>query len=1191
MSDDFSPNQSQLEVMTCRGQLCVIAGAGSGKTGTLVQTLALRLEESFRAGGDQRLDITDLLALTFTEKAAAELRERLAKTFGDRRRAAETRAEADFWRGQAARLDRADLGTIHGYALKLIRENAPALGLASAPAIDVDARGLDNDLAQIITDWLDQGDHDLLTLLRQFKLPDVTDMLKTCAVKLSGWGLPALTADLTVPPLDWVRGFRELKDLADEALTRLGEGVIPPDKDYYPRVLAAMEALRDHLSPPAEILAADPDFYLDRAMDLIAVRGGDWKTTKGRAMRTKLLDCAGTLTAARDGRLAIPFKAALLALTGRLPQALAQRKRRRGVINFDDILILARRLLATRPEIRRREIKRRRLVLIDEFQDTNRLQADLLAYLLLSPDDETIFPENHDLWRTMDWAAAQPRFSAFGDLKQSIYRFRGAEVEVMAGLGRAFQNGGGRLLALDHNYRSQGPLIDFFNTLFQKHLGPAYSPLDNQRPVRPALYPGPHIVQLRSTGDAPRRVGDRAAEQSRVLVKYLYDLFNDRGPVRIRVADGSPEGRRPEPGDVAVLFSRRARAAIFKEAILEAGWNCRVAAGVSPFDFAEVRALLAAMRYLSGQDREAGLAAVLRSPLGPVSDEGLLELVWPGPDQGPLKLADYFEEDQPWPASLTTADQTVLTELRLLLRALAPLVGRLAPVEILERLVEERRLIPLAVQAADGADRVRAITTFLALSRTVGRGGAHQPLSPAEELMELAQAWDTRRDKGEGQPDPQAVTLMTVHASKGLEFPIVVLAEADNGQGYKQNQVVISGEGALAVRFKNPRGETVKTADFAAIENTEKALEAEVGGRLFYVAATRARDHLVFLGWPNPKREAERQKERGKKKSEVNDAPSTVWLEALLDSPATALTGVVEYEAEELETPAVVSGLAAGAEEEAVSEPSGLMEPMRLVNFNLPVTALGRLLAEPEAYYRQDYLRLGQSAADNGDGESWFRPEPEEPEESPAGGGRLTPAEAGTLFHAVMETVDPAAPEIAAILRREATRLGLAPEPEEVKRIGAQVQSLLNGPIGAAWRAGRAAGFPDYREMPFTLRLPTPDGAGIITLNGVIDLFFQTSDGAGQIVDYKLASFKPGPRLTAYENQVRVYAQALLSGGFPGPIAAVLYFAGGRPFIHPTQLDFPRPITPILSGLAKNFKLLQNTRPLRPNRPGLLNMV
>jgi ATP-dependent exoDNAse (exonuclease V) beta subunit len=588
---------------------------------------------------------------------------------------------------------------------------------------------------------------------------------------------------------------------------------------------------------------------------------------------------------------------------------------------------------------------------------------------------------------------------------------------------------------------------------------------------------------------------------------------------------------------VAVLFRRTRYAAGFKEILLEAGWPARLGLGDNPFAYAEVRGLLAAFHFLNGLDPELNLAAALRSPLGPVSDSALLGLVWP--PAGPLtRLTEYFGPGaRPWPAGLPPDDLEALAELRGLLDELTPLVGRLKPVDSLERLVEDRRLLPLAALEPDGEDRARAVTTFLALSRTVGLDRDRQPLNPAEELAEMGRNRRGRSDP-DLRPEEEAVTLLTVHAAKGLEFPVVIIAEADVSPRPPAPWAVVAGDGRLALTFRDAAGRRAPTASALALADEEEKLEKEENRRLLYVAATRARDHLVFMGRPKNAASAEAGPPAAKKKNNSPDPGDPLtgsWLEALLNCPeALALSREFIFD------PAASGDLPPGPT--ASIEPRvgkgeinlKLLAPMVPAGRSLSATALAHLPAEPQWPRPEDFWPLSAET----DSAEVFS-------EAPA--KILTPAEAGTLFHAVLEIIDPLEPYPRELLAAEADRLDLAPAAEELAGLAARIETFLAGPLGRAWGEARAAGRAVFREWPFQMRLtepaPTADPPRYLNVTGQIDLFFQTP-AAGWIVDYKLAAPPPAPRLAVYERQVRLYARALAGAGWAGPIRAWLYFAG-----------------------------------------------
>jgi ATP-dependent helicase/nuclease subunit A len=644
--------------------------------------------------------------------------------------------------------------------------------------------------------------------------------------------------------------------------------------------------------------------------------------------------------------------------------------------------------------------------------------------------------------------------------------------------------------------------------------------------VRPPLYDGPHIVRLHAAGQAAASVSERAEEEARLLTGYLARLFQGREGVL--VADGPEGARPPRPGDVAVLFRRFRFAPVFQKAILEAGWPVRLAQDAAPLDYAEGRGLLAAFSFLSGHDPELNLAAALRSPLGPVTDQALLNLVWPPEEPGaPIRLTDYFSGARSWPADLAPGDREVLAEVRELFAELTPLVGRLHPVEILERLVEERRLLPLAALEPDGEARARALTGFLASSRALGRSDMSGFLSPAEELAELGLS--SRGRPGGLEHQGEAVTLLTVHAAKGLEFPVVVIAESDYPPRAQTPRILTSGNGRLALNWRPP-GWSTSPASYLELSESEGRLDKMENRRLFYVAATRARDHLVFLGRP-------KLKEEGKKAQ----GETETWFQAVINSPeAAALSEEMildpaefsEFSAPDSSIPARTLGREAAPD---------LLRPMTLTGASLSVTELSHWLAGSVEDF--DICPADKALTPRKAG----LPE------------TLSPREAGLVFHAVMEILDPQDPCPRELLTAEADRLGLAAGPPDA--LAASIEFFLDSPWGRAWRKAAKAGRAVFREWPFQLRLRECGGpARHLKVNGVIDLFFQTPDG-GRIVDYKFAAFPKGDsegtgRLSAYENQVRLYALALRSAGLAEDLKASLYFAGGaRPLFHEVDLE------------------------------------
>ncbi|MDR1546527.1 MAG: UvrD-helicase domain-containing protein [Deltaproteobacteria bacterium] len=1143
-------NDSQLAVFESRGNACVVAGAGSGKTGVLVECLARFLEADI-----EKRSLTSVLALTFSEKAAAEMRERVGQTVRERLKAAagDPKRRA-FWERELRRLGQAEIGTIHSYALSLVRSHSHLLGLPAELSVDADP---EDDLEQTLIDLLDRRDPALLTLLEQFPLrarggSSIAGWLAACVERMSAWGLEELSVG---PPEgaevgdDLPAALAGLRALVLEALAFVEGPDFPRAKK--PDLPGQLQGLAELLDAPVADVEAD----LPRLAAEVSTRikGLDWP----RASKASKQDCKKGLNAALErlvealaARQAAPVKASLVDVANRLPGLIRARRLARAQVSFDDLLSLARDLLRSQPGVRAQERARWRLVVVDEFQDTNRLQADLLSHLLADAEAPV------SGWDKLDFGRLEPRLKVFGDPKQSIYRFRGSEPTIMNRLAAALKAGAGAAPTLDTNYRAQAPLIAFHNAFFPECLAESY---EVQKSARPALYDGRALVWL--TADAPPRAQYLPAErQAAALVDYLGQLFDGRAGVLVPVLDarGRETGRTrlPKPSDVALLMRRKKNSHVFQQAIVRAGWPCHVLKGRNLFDAPEIGGLAAAYLFLCGREPDWNLAVALSSPLGPVSEEGLTRLAWPeAPSPLRRPLAWYFVDlRRPWPSSVNAADLEVLDELRRLLLSLKPFALRRPAGEILEALVEERRLLPLIIGGADGApERVKNVQHFLALVKSWPPADAVSPDSAADRLQALRLQGHERgeseseadepagpsraEESGEGELDEGAVNILTVHRAKGLEFPVVVVPEADVTLRAGTESLLISDEGRLALSFKSETsGLRLVPSDFRKLKEDDRRLALEEHRRLFYVAATRARDHLVLVG-----------------KAKIS-ADNHAWQTSLAKWPQFddhVATLKFDDEPDKLDEPDETAAppAAAARPKPAADGPAGVVDPDEEV-----VAALvARAPEDPSLNVNVTrYAQLhaaGQLATSDA---PWLAPdEPWPASDEPTGksgavgpAGPTAPDKRGTLFHAVMEKVDGRLDEARcrALLSDQARLLGLAPSDEEIEFLTAKALRFQHGELGRELAKALAEGREVRREWPFWLRLDSDEfGRGPLYLNGVIDLFFVDARGCGRLVDYKLA--RP-TRSAVYDKQLELYALAVKKAGFPGPVETKLWFSG-----------------------------------------------
>jgi ATP-dependent exoDNAse (exonuclease V) beta subunit len=404
---------------------------------------------------------------------------------------------------------------------------------------------------------------------------------------------------------------------------------------------------------------------------------------------------------------------------------------------------------------------------------------------------------------------------------------------------------------------------------------------------------------------------------------------------------------------------------------------------------------------------------------------------------------------------------------------------------------------------------------------------------PAEALfapMEAARYFGRRLDGAEADPEaalsPEgsaAVQIMTIHQAKGLEFPIVFVPDAGQPLRSVNSRLVFGREGAFGLAFDDPEsGERRQGADFLELRSEEQRKEEAEHLRLLYVAATRARDWLVFSGQAKKKR------------------LDKSW-RGLLDDFAALRPELIQVR----QAPAE-GGAGRRALPPPPPEPGSLPRPgpvaralvsraldrpsLLLPRLAISVTELTNFLLCPRRYFLESVLGLpAQSHGEEG---------------APSGEGRgLAPDQKGTLLHALLEAVDLTRPQTAAPLaslaRDAARREGIDLPAGEDEALAGLTQGFLESAWGRdltrSARAGQA-----WRELAFSLRVSPPvEGGPRLTLAGVIDLFYITPEGLGRLVDYK---YSPGPKPERYAPQLFCYALALRRWGRTESLEAGLYF-------------------------------------------------
>ncbi|WP_242373181.1 UvrD-helicase domain-containing protein, partial [Anaeromyxobacter sp. SG26] len=625
-------------------------------------------------------------------------------------------------------------------------------------------------------------------------------------------------------------------------------------RDLVEGVRRALDALA-----PSDRQGAIDDAALGRLLALGAAAKGK-RLGKGdgplRELKDALAAAAEALAPLAAEALAAESKAELCRLVADAEARYAAAKRAARAVDFDDLLVVARDLLRRDAALRAELRGRFRALLVDEYQDVNGVQQELFE-LLAGPG-----------------TPPGPVLVAVGDLKQSIYRFRGADVAVFARLVRRLDAGEGRVLHLSDNHRSAPAVVELVNEVFARCMRPPdgaparddeirFSDADRLVPHRPeGARPACELLDDDGEGNAAerrRREADAIARRIEAVVAGTAGVA-----VRERGEGGGERVRRPRLGDVAILFRRLTQIGEYERALRAAGIPYRLARGGGFYQAPEVRDLGELLATLADPADAIGWAALLRSPMCGVSDATLFLAARAGPGRlarapaGGLRdeLLRALSADGAFALAPGTAEQAVrrvpaedwarLARLLEVWRELHALRDRLAPDALLGRAVERLDLDAALLAGPDGERRAMNVAKAVALAaRFAADGGTAAEL--ARHLR--AQAARPPREPEAEVEAGDAVAILTVHQAKGLEWPVVFVPDLGARARSDARRALLDPAGRVcAMRYDAAAERFDETVSVREAREHERRAAAAESRRLLYVAMTRARDHLVLSG-------------------------------------------------------------------------------------------------------------------------------------------------------------------------------------------------------------------------------------------------------------------------------------------------------------------------------------------------------
>lgn len=809
-----SPQQEA--ALTRVRDVAVTAGAGTGKTRTLVARYLALLADG--------LPLRRIVAITFTRKAAREMRNRVRKEIANYlAQPALSNTDRQHWQDYFNRLDAARIGTIHNLCSEILHTHPAEAGIDPRFAVldETQVAMLVQEAAEAALAWIvaDRQTSPLLALLRERPLLDLVIALLNNRLVVQDI-VDQIPADTILDHWQTHLATRQAGQmerlLADPDFAaacrclQTNQAINSDDKREVQRQSALAALNMPANAPLPERLRQLSD------LDRIDLRGGSQKNWAGG--KEQLDEVKEALQYLRDAfrnqsLLSLRLNEQDEAIAAAMPaiyrlfqyaQLVYRRlKSERDTLDFDDLEALAIHLLETFPAIRSYWQDQLWALLVDEFQDTNARQAHFVR--LLCPDAGKLF--------------------IVGDAKQSIYRFRGADVTVFAAEKDQIMRSQGALIDLDTSYRAHEQLLTDMNELLAPVLGadephrpPWVAPFAPLSPGTKAVAAGLTVpfVEFHLT------IGNKAEALPLAaigLVARLTQLHQENGLGY---------------GDMAILCRASGSFQYYEDALDNAGIPYLTVAGKGFYDRPEIRDLLNALQAIADPNDDLALVGLLRSPACGISDPVLYQLV--AQREVGRSLWQLLQQNI---AMVNTAETERLQTAVSLIAGLNQQAGRIPVADICKQFLDRTYYRAILRRA----EQPRALRNVAKLLTDIH----NSELVSITEFLEYAQALrDSGSREGEARGTSEGVVqIMSIHAAKGLEFPVVVLGDASSGAN-RTNPILVDAE--LGILLATKGEDDAKATSYKLGDALAKEQEQAERDRLLYVALTRAEQMLLVSG-------------------------------------------------------------------------------------------------------------------------------------------------------------------------------------------------------------------------------------------------------------------------------------------------------------------------------------------------------
>gem|GEM_PF-116777 len=1181
-----SATPDQRRAIDARGvDVVVAAGAGSGKTYVLVE----RFMGLVRDGAHPER----LLTITFTEKAAREMSERIGNAL-----------EGEGYPDARRVIEAAWIGTIHGFCARLLRERALEAGVDPAFSVltEVPAARFRRQAflaAQRSFRAAHPGLYDgLIERVRWGKGRDgatqirrhvfgLHDELRAAGARLRS--LPARGVELDGLATEAVVEALAALSEANQALQSAGVGAKLGRR--LGERLSAISARVGRLIAEADSIARE-GFRLEVHREL---RGLVELARGGGALAVEMGDLLAAAEGAARAYAEGPSAAlgrALEDLLLRFDQAFRSLKAEHSALDFTDLEERTRDLLERRADVREATQRRFESILVDEFQDTSRLQQRIVD-LVRSP--EALF--------------------AVGDVKQSIYGFRHAEVRGLLETTSAVEEAGGEVVDLDRSFRTRPEILSYVDAVFSRAWSEPGSEVPHQPLVAGVEFPAaprPCVELVLARGE---RLPAARVQEARAVAARLATLVEERQLVGTNPLRADRFGQVLGYGDCAILLPTTTQLHLYEQALRARGVPYRVASGRGFYQAREVIDAVNLLKVCADAGDDLALLAMLRSPAVGLGDDTLAALGELRPERGSLFGALELAAG----GALSGIPGKRAVRALGLVRGLRAWRGRRSVSEILARGLSESGLLDGSLLRGGDVRGYANLQKLLEVVAGLEAEGVSGPGAVAAVLDDLRQSEARESEANVSSDDEDAVSVLTVHGSKGLEWPVVVVGDCGRYAPRDDDPVAWCAAAGVSVVLRDPDDEraAVTPATLARLCEEGRARRREESKRLLYVAMTRARDHLILAGaqrsgartagdWLTWARAAVRfdTAHLGVEQDVAAGGLAKGYPTAGGAGEPVVVRSLEVAEEQEGEPLAGVRGPAADAvpvldargcedlahgriprlpeaDEALQARAQGLIEAAEAEHERHPMDAATYTVSEVLTWRRCPRRALYEHVLR--DERSWgeLRPEPGWEREGRAA-GLLAPDLRGTLAHEVLAQAltsgVPRAPRVEA----RAAQL-LLPDVDaracaETARWAIELsERFLLGEL--ARRAGAQA--DTAVERPFLVELPLDPP---VLLSGTVDLVLRGPGGGWVLVDYKasdVTALELPQRVEEHSLQLVLYALALAEAGWEVEAAYLAYLVP----------DVIEPVDVGPSSLERARELLEDFARARseldlPPRPG-----